>query len=97
MRVLTSTDRTVAVVAGARDATHVRRFQESWGLVAVDPTADVLICLRGCESIDGSGVALLVSLMRRNSYAGGSVRIKHASGQPAELLRQLGIQQVIAA
>jgi hypothetical protein len=39
----------------------------------------------------------LVSLMRRNSYAGGSVRIKHASGQPAELLRQLGIQQVIAA
>lgn len=97
MRVLKTVDRIVAVVEGALDAAHVRRFEESWAIVAKDPTADVLVCFRGCESIDGSGVALLVSLMRRNSYAGGSVRIKHARGQPAELLRQLGIEQVIAA
>lgn len=97
MRVLKSSDRVVAVVEGALDAVHVRRFQSSWELVTADPTADLLVCLRGCESIDGSGVALLVSLMRRNGNAGGSMRIKHASGQPAMLLRQLGIEQVIAA
>lgn len=97
MRVLRTIDRTVAVIEGALDAAHIRRFQETWSLVSTDPTADVLICLRGCEAIDGSGVALLVSLMRRTRNAGGSVRLKHVSGQPAALLRQLGIEQAFAA
>lgn len=97
MHVLKTSNRIVAVVESPLDAAHVRRCVDHWDLVAADPTADVLICLRGCSYIDGSGIALIVSLMRRNREAGGSVRIKHASGQPAELLRQLGIEQAIAA
>jgi len=97
MQLLKTVNRTVVVVESALDAAHLRYWKESWGLVAADPTADVLLCLRRCPSIDGSGIALLVSLMRRNREAGGSVRIKHAWGQPAQLLRQLGIEQAIAA
>ena len=97
MRVLKTPDRSVAVVEGALDATHVRLHHAEWSLVVIDPSADVLIDLRACIAIDGSGIALLISLMRRTRNAGGSVRLKHASGQPAELLRQLGIEQVIAA
>ena len=97
MRAMRSQERLVVIIEGALDAQKVRLHQELWSLVIADPSSDVLIDLRDCPLIDGSGVALLVSLMRHTTTGGGSLRLKHAKGQPAELLRQLGISQAIAA
>lgn len=82
---------------GALDGDSVRVLRDM--IVALGDFAehDVVLDLSGVSLLDGSGIGMIASLHRRLRQRGLSLSLVGACGQPADLLRDLGLGRLIGA
>lgn len=82
---------------GALDGDTVRTLRDM--IVALGDFADhdVVLDLSGVSRLDGSGIGMIATLHRRLRQRGLSLTLVGVCGQPADLLRGLGLHRLIRA
>lgn len=81
-------------IEGALDALTVGDIEPTLDAVVADHPARVTVDLDRVSLLDSMGVSAIVSLWKRITAQGGSVRVVHAHDQPLAVLKVLKLDGV---
>jgi anti-anti-sigma factor len=77
----------------ALDAEGVRSIRPELESIVTEPSRSVELDLSLVSFIDGSGVGAIAFLTKRLAARGGRLTVTGVSGQPRDLLQQLGLNR----
>ncbi len=81
---------------GALDADGVRLLRDRFVALAETAAHDVVVDFTNVGFLDGAGVGAIAFLVRRLAARRMTLRIAGAAGQPLQMLRDLGLAEILA-
>ena len=82
-------------IVGAMDAEGAQALRPLFEEVALHSGQDVTLDLSAVSYLDGSGVGAIAYTFKRLAARGLALKVEGAEGQPATMLRQLGLARTL--